>query len=239
MIRDIIRKIFFPEDIKCIICDAELDCKTRFGLCDKCSFDYNTKFCSHCGRNIGENHANFCLGCMNSKSTYYDIARAPVVFSNNAVHIIHKLKYGGTKYLVPYIAEYMYSCFLENNLSVDYVTCVPMHVKRKRERGYNQAELIAKQLCKVANLQYVDTLNRVKYTTNLARMNKQSRNEAISGVFEYCSSVDLKNKKVLLIDDVFTSGSTTDECARILKSKKVASVVVLTFATAKEKPILY
>lgn len=239
MLRDIIRKIFFPEDIKCIVCDEELSDDTRFGLCNKCSFDYNTKFCLHCGRNIGQNHANFCMGCMNTKSTYYDIARAPVIFANNAVHVVHKLKYGGAKYLVPYLAEQMFSCYLENNLDVDFVTCVPMHEKRLKDRGYNQEELIAKHFSKISNVPYVDTLRRVKYTTNLARMSKQSRVEAISGVFEYCASVELKNKKILLIDDVFTSGSTVDECSRVLKSKKVASVTVLTFATAKEKPILY
>ena len=239
MLRDVIRKMFFPEDIKCIICDGELEEKTRFGVCNNCSFDLNTKFCLHCGRNIGHNHANFCVECMNSKSKNYDLARAPVIFTNNAVHLIHKLKYGGAKYLVPYIGEHLFACFLENNINVDYVTCVPMHKKRKKERGYNQAELIAKHFSKISNIEYVDTLKRVKYTTNLARMSKQERSVSISGVFEFCANVDLKGKNVLLIDDVFTSGSTVDECARILKSKRVNSVNVLTFATAKEKPILY
>lgn len=236
MIKDILSKIFFPQDIKCICCDAELSSPTKYGLCDKCDLDFITKCCLRCGRKMGNNMANYCVNCMSAQCDF-DVARAPVTFTGNCRKLIYKLKYGGGKYLAKYLARFMYDCFLQNNLSADVITYVPMYIKKEKARGYNQAKELAQAFSSLCGIQCKELLQRVKQTQNLARMNKSERQQAIDGAIKIHEKV--KNLSVLLIDDVFTSGTTSGECARILKKNGAKSVSVLTFASSTEKIDLY
>ena len=82
-------------------------------------------------------------------------------------------------------------------------------------------------------------LERTKYTKNLARMNKTERLNAITDSFAITDRTEIKGKRILLIDDVFTSGATTNECSRMLKKGKAELVFVLTFATSTDKIQMY
>lgn len=230
--------MFFPSDIKCIVCDGELSFSTKYGICDKCNkLDYNTKYCKTCGRHVGA-MTPYCIECTN-RSHDFDIARAPFLYKGDIIKVIYRLKYGHGAYLAKYLAQYMYDTYLDSNTEVDVVTFVPMPKERQNERGYNQAEEIAKEFSSISGIPCVGLLKRTKYTKNLARMNKEERKNAIADSFEVVSKEDVKGKKILLIDDVFTSGATTNECSKTLKKSKAEFVFILTFATSSDKIQMY
>ena len=123
----------------------------------------------------------------------------------------------------------------DNLKSYDIIVSVPMHNKKKRERGYNQTEIIAKQLSKdVAkqgtNLKYVNSLNKTKNNTAQSLLNKKQRIENAKNAYSINETEIIKNKRILIFDDIFTTGSTANECAKILKKYTNKKIGVLTIA---------
>lgn len=234
---DIIKGILFPPNIKCIVCGGELYFNNKYGLCEKCNLDYNTKYCKTCGRHVGS-MTTYCIECTN-RSHDFDIARAPFVYEGVIRKLIYRLKYGHGAYLAENMAEFMYDTFLENFEEIDYITYVPMPEEREEQRGYNQAKEIAMAFYALSSIPVIPALVRTKYTKNLARMGRQERQESIADSIKLNEEVKIKGKKILLIDDVFTSGATTNECSKVLKKGKATFVYVLTFATSTDKIQMY
>lgn len=113
----------------------------------------------------------------------------------------------------------------------DIVISVPVSRRRKMERGYNQSELIAKDICKKLNKKYSrDILIKTKNTTAQSTLNKEQRKENAKGVYEIRKQDKIKGKKVLLIDDIYTTGSTVNECSRALKQANPKEIGVATVA---------
>ena len=235
---DILNEIFFPSDIKCIVCGGELSFNTKYGVCDKCNnLDYNTRYCKSCGRHVGA-MTPYCIECTN-RTHDFDVARAPFVYKNKVKKLVYRLKYGHGAYLSKFMAQFMYDTFLDSQIDVDVVTFVPMPKSRQFERGYNQAEEIAKEFSLISGIEQKALLKRTKFTKNLARMGREERQKAIVNAFDVINKEDVKGKRVLLIDDVFTSGATTNECSKILKKNKASFVYILTFATSTDKIQMY
>lgn len=123
----------------------------------------------------------------------------------------------------------------DNLKSYDIIVSVPMHNKKKRERGYNQTEIIAKQLSKDVekqgtNLKYVNSLNKTKNNTAQSLLNKKQRIENAKNAYSINETEIIKNKRILIFDDIFTTGSTANECAKILKKYTNKKIGVLTIA---------
>ncbi len=123
----------------------------------------------------------------------------------------------------------------DNLKSYDIIISVPMHNKKKRERGYNQTEIIAKQLSKDVekqgtNLKYVNSLNKTKNNTAQSLLNKKQRIENAKNAYSINETEIIKNKRILIFDDIFTTGSTANECAKILKKYTNKKIGVLTIA---------
>lgn len=234
----VISELFFPSDIKCIICGDDLPEKSRYGVCDRCKMSYNNKFCLRCGRAM-KNMADYCDRCQ-SEAPPFDIARAPFVYEGDVRTLVHRMKFGSAKYLAPFMAQYMADCYFESGFRADLVTFVPMHPKRIKRRGYNQAEKIAAALSALIDVPLFPTLERIKATKELAKMKRKERAEEIEGAFALRESDrSVKGRNIVIVDDVFTSGATSGECVRALKKAKCGKVMVLTFATARIKPLLY
>lgn len=232
-LKELLSKAFYPDDVCCIVCDGELTKDTRYGICDKCEMPYNTVYCPSCGRsNFG-----YCDDCKDAKFNF-DNAYSPFIFEDNCVRLIHGFKYGNKVYLAKYLAEFLVDAYFEKKIDADFVTFVPMHKKKIKKRGYNQAELLAKEFSKIANTNFTKLLVRVKYSGNFARMNRAERIAEIKDSIALAENVSVKDKSVLLIDDVLTSGTTASECARVLKKAGATAVYVITFATSKVQPML-
>ncbi len=114
----------------------------------------------------------------------------------------------------------------------EFIVPVPLHPNRLRERGYNQAALLARQLGERGGLPILDeALRRVRETAPQTDLNAQERKENVRGAFR-CGDYDLKGKQVLLIDDVCTTGATLEACSLALYQGQVRSVWALTLARA-------
>ena len=137
--------------------------------------------------------------------------------------------------------SYIYRTFLEfikNNENIcaqikkyDIIIPVPISKKRLNTRGYNQSSLIAKNLAKELNIEYSEKiLIKTKDNKPQSEMKQDTRKSNVSGVYKVINKERINNKKVLIVDDIFTTGSTADECARVLKDNNAESIGVFTSA---------
>lgn len=144
---------------------------------------------------------------------------------------IHQLKYRNLRALATPLTELLRDYLIANAMPVEILVPVPLHQKRLRERGYNQSYLLARELGRLTNLPVVgDCLIRQRHTPPQARTaTVEERKSNIADAFVCCDH-KLRDKQVLLIDDVATSGATLDACAAALKASGAASVWGLTMA---------
>jgi len=144
---------------------------------------------------------------------------------------IHQLKYRNLRALVVPLAKLLRDYLITNPVPGEILVPVPMHLKRLRERGYNQSGLLARELGKLTDLTVVDDcLIRQRHTPPQARTSTvDERRSNIADAF-VCRDQRLRDKQVLLIDDVATSGATLDACAAVLKASGAASVWGLVMA---------
>jgi ComF family protein len=110
----------------------------------------------------------------------------------------------------------------------DFVTCVPMHKKSFKERGYNQAELLAKECAKFLSLPYVDTLEKFKENKTQHSVSGKERAQNVRGVYRIIEKDRVAGKKILIIDDIITTGNTLGECARIISKAKCTKICCAT-----------
>ena len=122
---------------------------------------------------------------------------------------------------------------LENLKKYDIIIIVPISNKRKRDRGYNQSELIGKEISKIIKVPIEKkVLYKIKNTPAQSTLNKKQREENAKGVYKAKNITKLQNKKILIIDDIYTTGNTVNECANMLIQKgiKKTNIGVLTIA---------
>lgn len=160
-----------------------------------------------------------------------DGIRSPFRFEGAMRKAIHQLKYQNLRALAMPLAKMLQEYLIASPLDVDILVPVPLHRKRLRERGYNQAGLLAQGLGKLINIPVVDdVLVRRRYTPPQARTaNIAERTQNIADAFA-CRDSSLRGRRALLIDDVATSGTTLNACATVLKASGAAEVWGLVMA---------
>ena len=229
----------FVDKYNCIACDRELAGRSEYGLCDECKGKLRfvkDKICQKCGRLLLD-EADYCTTCKEHKREF-DFARSCVVYDDVAKDIVRSVKFGGRKYMIKYISNFLIERYKEifNDVTLDVVVPVPLTKKRKYSRGYNQSWEIAKTLAKSVDLTADDEiLAKVKETQEQAKLSGKEREENIVGAFEVMAKDKVKGKSVLIVDDVMTTGSTASEIAKILKKAKAKEVYLLTFASTRFK----
>jgi len=236
---EFVADLAYLKDIKCIVCDNELKVYNRYGLCPNCELQKNTNFCTVCGQGIRD-MAPICDQCK-AITQEYEIARGALIYKDNTVRLVRRYKFGSAKYLADYFCEFMIDCYFENKMTCDIITFVPLHSSKLRVRGYNQAQVLAQLVGQNIGKPIVDTMIKVRQQRDTAKLNRQQRVQAVSGVFSLNESIreSIVGKSVLLIDDVYTTGATVSECCKILKANGCQAVSVLTAATSMSiKPIL-
>ena len=160
-----------------------------------------------------------------------DGIRSPFRFDGVMRQAIHQLKYKNLRALAGTLAGFLGDYLAANSVPGEVLVPVPLHPKRLRERGYNQSILLAKELGKLADLPVVDDcLMRKRYALPQARTSTmEERRDNVAGAFA-CRDCGLRDKQVLLIDDVSTTGATLDACAAVIKSAGAALVWGLVLA---------
>lgn len=220
----------FIKDIKCIFCDAELDRQSLYCVCEKClnNLPYlSGKVCKKCGEPINS-MADFCMRCKKHIDRGFDKSRAKFLYKDEIAKAVKDLKYFGKKYLAEYLSKFVYDVYVKENFSCDVVIPIPISKKSLKSRGFNQAELLCKTF--IDNGIEVNTNCVVKSheTENQAKLNYKDRQTNIVGAFEVIDKTAIKNKNVLLVDDVLTTGATVGEVSTILKKAGANSVNVIT-----------
>lgn len=185
-------------------------------------------FCNRCGK--PQMSGSLCPSCWGIKSSINGI-RSPYYFEGTVRKAIHELKYHNLRALADPLAELLYAYLQMNDIDGDIIIPVPLHQGRLRRRGYNQSGLIATRLGKLAGLPVIeDCIVRTKDSKPQARTKTgEERRENVAEAF-ICRDGNLQGRRVLLIDDVCTTGATLESCAETLKTTGVISVWGLTVA---------
>jgi competence protein ComFC len=146
---------------------------------------------------------------------------------------IHRFKYSQHFYLRHPLAEWLAETLEDERIlarGIDAFVPVPLHPARRRERNFNQAEVLARLLAPRAGKPVLHALRRDRYTTTQTRFDRHQRMENLRNAFSVRHNAIVQNRHLILVDDVFTTGSTVDECARVLREAGAASVRVVTVA---------
>jgi len=190
--------------------------------------------CSQCGAPIGLHidEDTLCASCQDDPHAYAK-ARSAFAYNENSRALILRFKHGDQLHGVPTFAQWMAKAGRELIESSDIVAPVPLHRWRLLKRRYNQAALLALAIGKIADKPVrVDLLTRRKQTPSQGHLSRKAREANVRGAFALGKRAEVKGKTVLLIDDVMTSGATSDACARVLLKAGAARVNVLTLARA-------
>ena len=172
-----------------------------------------------------------CKFCEN-KNFYFDRAISCIEYCDKSKVLVLSLKYYGNTYMSRYIAQVMRDKLEFEQLSADYIIPVPLHKKRMRIRGFNQAEKIASYLSEYTNIPIIDCIKRNRNTKRLYALNKFQREKELKNAFEVKEdSEEIIGKRIILVDDIFTTGTTVNEISKKLKIYGVDEIIVLTFLT--------
>jgi ComF family protein len=214
---DVIARILFPR--RCVFCKTVLN------------IDYDDYICTECAERIEKISGNVCEKCgvpivgvgrcrnCNSQEHQFDKGYAVYVYEGEIRATILRFKYnnkgGYARFFGRELAKYAEECELPR---VDYVVPIPIHKDRLRKRGYNQSLLVAEVYCKERGECCAALLERTGKTKPQSGLSKTDRAKNVKNAFAISDkSISIKGKSILLIDDIFTTGSTVDECARVLK----------------------
>lgn len=172
-----------------------------------------------------------CPACV-SKNYYFDRAIGCIEYSDISKKIVFAFKYKDKTFMSNIIAKIMREKLLTQNIRYDYILYVPLHKKRERKRGFNQSRLIARKLGKLENKQVLDCIYRKKNTNKLFKLKNKERLKEVKNAFDFYNNINLcKNKNILIIDDIFTTGSTVNEISKMLKKVGVNKIYICTFLT--------
>lgn len=194
------------------------------GVCEEISKTY---LCSKCRFKIKN---LLKLNTITYKDKYFNSHTYLFKYEGEIRDKLLKYKFRDYSYLYKFFSEIIINnCNLKNNY--DIILPVPIHKKRKQTRGYNQSELIAKEVAKNVNVEYSKkVLIKAIDTVPQSTLNQHQREKSVLGIYKVINSQIIKDKNILLIDDIYTTGSTLNECSKVLKQNGAKSVDVLTIA---------
>ncbi len=159
---------------------------------------------------------------------YFDDLFIAYEYNAQIQFMLHQLKYNGFYSMGSLLADGFEKAIEKN--SADLITCVPLHKAKKRERGYNQSAGIASTLGKKFSIPFKeDVLVRTKYTSSQTKLSREERQLNVKDVFKV--NEDVEGMKIILVDDVITTGATVNACALQLKQHKCKRVAVFAAAT--------
>lgn len=223
-----------------------LNCGTRIGsgqryLCQECYDNLpvvKKATCSYCGlyfENIDERISFRTCPVCSSEEYHFDRSRYVLEYDETVQALIHNFKYYNMTGVARLLSRLMISWLEEHRPFpvIDFITPVPLHSVRKRERGYNQSELLTKPIASYFGWTYKPKLlTRVRYTKSQTQLKGKERKENVIKAFSIDKIPTLKDSNILLIDDVFTTGATVNAISKELKNYQACKVYVLTAARA-------
>ncbi|HEX4380552.1 MAG TPA: ComF family protein [Candidatus Acidoferrum sp.] len=251
---DAVVSVFFPGG--CRLCERLLIRASRLPICEECLGSFPAlpaRVCAVCGSpalaastlhgsagEIGDDdgagvEARTCLACRERKYRF-ECARSYAAYRGVLVRAVVLLKFERIEPLAAYFGDRLASIAKREGFIGDIVVPVPLHRVRERERGFNQAELIAREVAKRVGLPFKPVLlTRTKARPDKHILSNEERWRIVRGAFATRPGSQVDNKRVLLVDDVMTTGATLDACAKALLEAGARSVIGLTVARAVKR----
>lgn len=229
-----VEKVIAPNEIKCLVCGRDLF-DGQIGFCDDCvkTIPFNNgKTCARCGVAL-HGEEEYCSHCAFEK-VYFEKAYSAFSYDGEIKVLIVNVKFHNRAYIMRTFARYLVYLAQKNKLSYDIVTYVPMTKKSQKQRGYNQAQLLAEHFCDILGIEEpVSTLTKTRETAKQEKLSRIERQESLIGAFSSDKQI-VKGKRILLVDDVKTTGATLNECAKALKKAGATEVICITVASREE-----
>lgn len=222
--------VLYPR--RCPVCDKIVE---KGLICEGCKDKMTIvrePYCMRCGKEIEKSSEELCDDCKRRGHLFLQ-NRAVFRYTKDARQSVERFKFHNKREYVSYYAEQAHAVLGDYIRRVDpsLVLAVPMYEKKKRLRGYNQAEVFAKSLARQFGLSYRQgLLVRTKATVPLKELSGPERRKELQGAFGAARSRCLTGARVLLVDDIFTTGATLDACADVLKRAGVSEVYTVTLA---------
>jgi ComF family protein len=220
---DFILNLLFP--VTCTVCQAPVQERRWGGACPECwssLLPLEPPFCPKCGEPAPAIEG-LCGPCLRGEHLF-DFARSALLFTHTLREIIHHLKYSDRVSLARPLGDILEECRKREPFTGSLLIPVPLHRSRERVRGFNQAELIAARVSLPSSPRL---LRRKKNTPSQTGLTRNERKRNLTGAFEVSGNV---SGTVIVVDDVYTTGSTMNEIARTLKRAGAVRVEVLTVA---------
>ena len=234
---DSLLEILFPR--KCPVCDRIIMPKGAV-ICPACRKRVSLvrePRCLKCGKQLFSEEAEYCDGC-EKKTFHYTRGLVLMNYDSVARKILTALKYHGKCDNADYLAAETVAGLCEEilRMEADFFVPVPVHPRRKRVRGFNQAELIAKRLGERLDIPVrTDVLKRIKNTLPQKELGSAARLNNLLKAFAVKNTDKLAGKTVILVDDIYTTGSTAEACTRVLLLGGAKKVYLLNMAAGRAR----
>jgi competence protein ComFC len=191
-------------------------------------------YCSRCGLPFeGEINTTFECGNCRELELHFEWARAAVAAKGVVLEVIHRYKYNRELWFEPFLGDLLISQAAKEISSEnwDVIVPIPLHRVKQRQREFNQAERLAKLLGRITKIEVANRLlKRLKSTDTQTLLSRADRAANVKAAFAVCEGEWIKDKRILLIDDVLTTGATASACAKALRDKGSGHVAVWTVA---------
>ncbi|MDO5293288.1 MAG: ComF family protein [bacterium] len=229
--------LIYPQ--RCPICEKIVLPKGAF-ICSEC-YDklqwVNAPYCMKCGKPIASNYKEYCYDCEN-KNFHYEYGYGMWIYDENLRRSIVGFKYKNRREYADFYIQQLVLHYREkiNRMQVDVIAPVPVHKKRYRQRGYNQAAILAEGLGRELGYPVEDELLvRCKYTAPQKTLNDKERFLNLEKAFKVNRKKisEYVGKKVLLVDDIYTTGSTIEACTNVLLQAGAAKVYYISLCIGK------
>ena len=220
---------------RCVVCDEIVD-QMGESVCRKCSnkiIYIKEPYCMKCGKQLKKEEQEYCGDCQKKKHDY--IQGTALYDYGSMADSVFRFKYAGRMEYAKFYGRELYRKKAQwlSMVRPDALVPVPIHPSRKRKRGYNQAELIAKELSRCSgiplNTQLIHRVERTKPLKNLSHLERQNN---LKRAFKLCKN-DVKLNTIVIIDDIYTTGSTIDAMAQTLHKAGITEIYFMTLTIGR------
>ena len=240
--------LIFPSGLYCICCGKIIDSSMPYHLCTTCMSQVKWSLgrtCSRCGKPLSDTDpAGTCYSCREHEH-FYDRGYSCAEYGSCERALIFSLKYNGRTDIAASLGEAIWDMLLArgvlsegvtNTERYDLIIPVPMSRSKLRSRGYNQAELIARELSRRSGIPCnTDILVRARSTRALRGLSPEERRNEMTGAFARGRTPDIiRGRNFLLLDDIYTTGATIDACTLVLKANGAGRVDFVSFASGAD-----
>lgn len=197
-------------------------------MCKERNTEVKDFICETCYSNLEIVNREISIDSLYIEKIYYSL-----VYNRFIRDIIRHYKYNGKNYLYRPLGQIILNTYYKTNIEIDKIAYVPMHRRKEALRGYNQAELLAKYISKKIEKPLIKDLIKIKSTREQSHLNKVERMKNLRDSFKIKNKKSINGLRILLIDDIITTGETMNECSRVLKQGGAKEVIGLAVTSSK------